>query len=219
MIKLESLRENEKNDTKEQISTVHDEKYVDIAKKYVDNLFDKSPSELYEDMIEEVLFYDENDIVIDFDINNAEITNAVAEIRNNWSENSEDEQMSKIENFSNVLAEKLGLEQIPKCNFYFANEQGAYGFYSREDNSININTLYLGDYKETVNTVAHELRHAYQHQRAEIGETYIDELYKCNLDVYQYLICDEDGYYVNFPEYYYQFVEVDARVFAKIFDV
>ncbi|MEY8410556.1 hypothetical protein AALB51_04815 [Lachnospiraceae bacterium 62-26] len=169
-------------------------------------------------MLEEVLYYDEDDCVIDFDINDSGITDVLSEIKNNWNELNEDERKGNIEDFSNILAEKLGLENIPECNFYYENEQGNYGFYSKADNSINLNTKYLYDYKETVNTVAHELRHAYQYQRAEIGETHIDDMYKCNLENYQSLIY-LDGYCLNFFDYYDQFVEAEARAFAKIFDI
>lgn len=218
MIKIESLKENKNYDNQELMGTICDEKSLDTAKKYVDDLFARSPSELYADMLEEVLYYDEDNCVIDFDVNDVEITNTLSEIKNNWNEQNEDERFGMIEDFSNILAEKLGLEKIPKCNFYFADGQGNYGFYSQKDNSINLNTKYLHDYKETIDTVAHELRHAYQYQRAEIGETHIDDLYKCNIDNYQRLIYI-DGCCVNFFDYYYQFVEVEARAFAKMFTV
>ena len=94
-------------------------------------------------MLEEVLYYDEDDCVIDFDINDSGITDVLSEIKNNWNELNEDERKGNIEDFSNILAEKLGLENIPECNFYYENEQGNYGFYSKADNSINLNTKYL----------------------------------------------------------------------------
>lgn len=218
MVKIEAIKEEHNNDNQKIDVTSFDEKSLDTAKKYVDDLFARSSSELYEDMLEEVLCYDEEKCVIDFDVNDAEITNALSEIKNNWDKLNEDERKAIIEDFSETLAEKLGLEKIPKCNFYYEAEQGNYGFYSKTDNSINLSTNYLCDYKETVNTVAHELRHAYQYQRAAIGETYIDDMYKCNLENYQGLTY-LDGYCVNFLDYYNQFVEAEARAFAKMFDI
>lgn len=218
MIKFEAINENLSNENKEQDATFFDSHSLDTAKKYVDDLFAKSQSELYEDMLEEVLHYDESDCIIHFDVNDVQITDILSEIKDNWEAFDENERKNIVVDFSNILAEKLGLEDIPNCNFYFADEQGNYGFYSKADNNININTKYLYDYKETINTVAHELRHAYQYQRAEIGETHIDDMYKCNLDNYQELIY-LDGYCVNFFDYYNQFVEVEARAFAKIFDI
>lgn len=49
-------------------------------------------------------------------------------------------------------------------------------------NKVEINRSTMDDPQEVVDTVAHELRHAYQHQRAGLQETWQDMLYKINFE-------------------------------------
>ncbi len=220
MIKFEALSKNETSDVQKsnmEITTANTNE-IDRAKDYADGLFEKSPEEIHAEMLQEVLNYDENDCQFYFDATEKSIAEVLSEVRDTWDSLDDNGKKSLCERFSSILYDKLEIENPPKCIFYFDDEDGNYGFYSKDDNTININTKYFSDANETINTLAHETRHAYQDRRAAIGETYTDELYKCNLENYVGLEF-VDGYCVNFLDYQNQFVEVEARAFADLFKV
>lgn len=218
MIKFEAVAKKESAETRSQdTGALSDSKLtIDEAKKISDSLFEKSSSELYSDMLEEVLDYDKEDCVFDFDATDKDIRGILSEIRDKWYAADDNEKMALCDEFAKVLFEKMGIENPPRCVYYYDDNENNFGFYSKADNTININTKFFDDVDETIDTIAHESRHAYQDRRAAIGETYIDELYKCNLENYislEYV----DGYCVNFLDYQNQFVEVEARAFAEMF--
>jgi hypothetical protein len=53
--------------------------------------------------------------------------------------------------------------------------------------------------------------------RSEILDTKEDALFKCNFENYITPLQLPDGGYLNFTDYYDQYVEVDARAFANLF--
>lgn len=79
-----------------------------------------------------------------------------------------------ISEFVSALSEDLGLEDIPEIAVF--DDDDAYGFYAPADNTINLNRQYFDDPVELVNTIAHEMRHAYQEYRAGLLETREDAL-------------------------------------------
>ena len=168
--------------------------------------------------MQEILNYDEDDCQFFFDASDKSIAEVLSEVRENWDIIDEKGKRALCERFASVLCEKMELEHLPNFKFYSDDEEGNYGFYSSDDNTINLNTKYFSDANETINTLAHEVRHYYQHCRSAICKTYTDELYKCNFDNYIELEF-VDGYCVNFFDYYNQFVEVEARAFADLFKV
>lgn len=220
MIKFEALSKNDTSDFQKTTVEVHsaDDKDINSAKEFADGLFEKSPQELHADMLQEILDYNEEDCQFFFDATDKSVADVLSEVRENWDILDEQDKKALCERFAIVLCEKLELEQLPKFKFYSNEEDGNYGFYSSEDNTINLNTKYFYDANETINTLAHEVRHYYQHCRAAICKTYTDELYKCNFDNYIGLEFI-DGYCVNFWDYHNQFVEVEARAFADLFKV
>ena len=68
-----------------------------------------------------------------------------------------------------------------------------------------------------INTIAHEMRHAYQEQRAGILETKEDALFKLNLDNYISPVPLPGCGWLFFTDYQDQYVEADARAFANLF--
>ena len=96
-------------------------------------------------------------------------------------------------------------------------QNGACGAFVPEENKIEINRTILTDPKEVVDTIAHEMRHAYQHQRAEMLETWQDFLYRLNFENYISPVSLADGKYLFFTDYQDQLVEAEARAFANIF--
>lgn len=85
-------------------------------------------------------------------------------------ETVENEQMEAVKELANVIGNELDLQYFSEMSVS-DGKNGAYGIYIWEKNEIVLNSRYFDDPKELVNTIAHELRHAYQHMRAEMLET------------------------------------------------
>lgn len=100
---------------------------------------------------------------------------------------------------------------------YFEDDPSNCGCYYSGLNILGINVCELSDPKELINTVAHELRHAYQEQRALNPETEMDYKYLTNLRNYISPIFTENGDYILFTDYQDQLVEAEARAFANLF--
>ena len=75
----------------------------------------------------------------------------------------------------------------------------------------------MNDPDELIDTIAHELRHAFQHQKAMAPESALDMLYRVNFDNYISPLPLGDGKFLFFADYQDQLVEVEARAFAKQF--
>lgn len=134
----------------------------------------------------------------------------------NWTDLSENEQMDLVEQVVYRIAEILGLNEIPEV-MYFEDDPSNCGCYYSGLNILGINVCELSDPKELINTVAHELRHAYQEQRALNPETEIDYKYLTNLRNYISPIFTENGDYILFTDYQDQLLEAEARAFANLF--
>lgn len=134
----------------------------------------------------------------------------------NWTDLSENEQMDLVEQVVYRIAEILGLNEIPEV-MYFEDDPSNCGCYYSGLNILGINVCELSDPKELINTVAHELRHAYQEQRALNPETEMDYKYLTNLRNYISPIFTENGDYILFTDYQDQLVEAEARAFANLF--
>ena len=115
-----------------------------------------------------------------------------------------------------MVGKELGIEKIPEVTITNDGDN-AYGYYDQNKNLISINEKYTNNPVEVVNTIAHELRHAYQHYRAEVLESWGDALFKVNYDNYISPMQLSNGGWLFFTDYQDQYVEVDARAFAKIF--
>lgn len=89
-----------------------------------------------------------------------------------WGKMSMTEKKTAIERLAHVVADELGLNNPPKIKYYY-KKADSYGYYSDTNNSLNINTYYFTNgqtpWVEIVDTVAHEMRHAYQYARLLSG--------------------------------------------------
>lgn len=109
------------------------------------------------------------------------------------------------------------------------------GYHDSTNNKIALNTVFVSSndpklHREVVDTIIHEGRHAYQHYNVDVKmiheswsevQTWKENFYDPN---YKYYTCTgswvlipfNDGsiHNVDFRLYYYQPVEIDARVFA-----
>lgn len=133
-----------------------------------------------------------------------------------WEQLTKIERIAVIREFADVLSQKLELSNRPEIGFYKGDMEYC-GAYKQWDNSIEINSRYFNNPKELVDTIAHEMRHAYQYQRAQLQETQVDLMYKCNFENYISPQKLADGKYLFFTDYQDQFIEAEARAFANLF--
>ncbi len=169
-----------------------------------------------ESIVQDVYGRSEDEFQFDFDIETPELKRLLYEFsRTCWDELPEDEKIKRIDQLVSMIGDQLGVEKKPQIEFYNA---GIYdcGAYDPETNTIAINKANLDDPVEIVDTVAHEMRHAYQFQRAKNPQNYMDLLYAYNFTNYINPYVDKDGY-VNFTDYQDQLIEAEARAFAKLF--
>ena len=179
---------------------------------YGDN--DVSEDDMYERLYSEAFNRYEDEINISFEPDE-EIANLLDKFNEpDWTLFDEASKLALMENLVTTVGERLGLKDIPEISLY--NEKyGAYGDYSPLRNIISINMDHCKTPFEIANTLLHELRHAYQHLKAELLETWDDALYRFNFDNYISIEPLPGGSCLFFYDYYNQYVEVDARAFAN----
>ena len=142
------------------------------------------------------------------DVGNETLENLGAFEQSNWVNLSQAEKEKAVENLRDSIAEDLQLEQKPNIAYYNNESPGDYGGYAASTNTIYINRFNMGDAAETADTIAHESRHCWQHERADNPQTEQDYQFKENFDDY---VRPEDDFY----EYQNQPVEADAREYAQ----
>lgn len=187
------------------------------AKIFWNRVFDDESEEISEEKLwDEILYRDESE----FDFSNIvdDDTKEILKLftADEWESLDTDGRHKLIEKLAECIGESLGLEVIPEIELVDLDD-GCSGYYSESGNYIGINLNCWDDYKDIVDTIAHEIRHAYQRFRADKLENGQDEIYKFNFDHYIAAECDAEGKYVNFKEYYEQYIEVEARAFANEF--
>lgn len=128
--------------------------------------------------------------------------------QNNWDNLTPEEREQAISDLRDSIANDLGLENKPNIDYYYNPSTSDYGGYSPSNNTIYINNYNIGDAAETADTVAHESRHCWQHERADNPQTEQDYRFKENFDDY---IRPED----DFEAYQQQPVEKDAREYGQ----
>ena len=223
MVKFSDV--NAQCNSKEAIEKFRDIKPKEIVSdQEIDNFWDsefnfntdESEDALLDRLFSEVFCRSEDEITIDFDIDN-EICSLLDEIQSSeWSDADDSFRISKISELLETVGERLGLSKVPTISLYY-EENEEYGNYDYMTNEINLNTKYMADPRMVVNTLMHELRHAYQHERADILETKEDLLYRVNFDNYISPIPLANGNWLLYTDYQDQYVEVEARVFADMF--
>ena len=191
---------------------------VDEAQTFWNKMFSREEEtetvDVYEEMIAAIFNRSSDEFNFEAD-HNDEIKGILAFFsENNWSDISIEEKTTLVEKYKNLVAESLGLEQVPEVAWLDESER-AYGYYDASSNTVCLNRAYMNDPKELVNTIPHELRHAYQHMRAEKGESILDDLYKLNFENYINPIPLADGKYLFFTDYQDQLVEAEARAYAR----
>ena len=128
----------------------------------------------------------------------------------NWEQLSLDEQKEAIRMLADYNADILGIQNKPHIEYYNLASDGDYGGYCEATNTIRINEYNMHDALETADTISHEYRHNYQHQRAMQPANDRDRQYGINYE--NYVSPDTD-----FRAYRNQIVEADARAYAERF--
>ena len=189
------------------------------ADDYWNNLFESEGGvpETEADLLFDVFDRSEDEFDFDFEISD-DIIELIQKIKSfEWSYLDEAEKTDVIESLSKKISELLELEVQPNLSYFDDDEKGC-GAYNNATNSIELNRNLLLDPDELIDTIAHELRHAYQHQKAMNPGSLLDMLYRVNFDNYISPVCLGDGKFLFFADYYDQLVEVEARAFAKQFN-
>lgn len=127
-----------------------------------------------------------------------------------WEQLSIDEQKNAMSDLADYVEEVIGFDNPPEIVYYNNPVEGDYGGYSPSTNTLEVNEYMLYNNEEAADTVAHELWHAYQHQRALNPQSAKDYQYQYGFDNY---IRPED----DFSGYQDQLVESEARAFAQQF--
>ena len=190
---------------------------IEETKTFWNRVFYGESDEVSEESLwDEIMYCDE----LDFDFSDVvtDDTKEVLELFNsdNWENLDVDERYELITELVDSIGQGLGLENIPEIELV-DREDNCSGYYSERGNYIGINVNYWDDYEDIVDTVAHETRHAYQRFRADKLENHQDEIYKFNFDHYISTDYDTEGNCIHFKEYYEQYIEAEARAYAKEF--
>ena len=127
-----------------------------------------------------------------------------------WENLSTDEQKAAMSDLADYVKDVIGFESPPDIVYYNNPVDGDYGGYSPGTNTLSVNEYMLYDNNEAADTIAHELWHAYQHERAMNPQSAKDYQYQYGFD--NYIRPDDD-----FSAYQDQLVEAEARAFAQQF--
>jgi hypothetical protein len=170
----------------------------------------------YGDLKSEIFNRSEDEIQIDFPIEKSSILALEKFMPETWQNLTEQEKYNAVYDLTKEVSVALELSEIPEIKIFEADETYC-GEYDLGKNTISLNHIIFDNPYELVDTITHETRHAYQYMRSEILDTKEDALFKCNFENYITPLQLPDGGYLNFTDYYDQYVEADARAFANLF--
>lgn len=200
----------------EPLEKMTDQESADFIAREFEKAHEETEFDTNERLLSEIFNRSEEELDIDFEI--SDHLYSVLETFNGetWEQLEISERILAIKELVKALSHELGLGKPPevKITEFESNE---YGFYDVKNNTIFLNEKYLDDAPELVDTIAHETRHAYQHMRADIQETWEDQLYNTNFENYISCVPLPGGGSLFYTDYRDQYVEVDARAFANQF--
>ena len=135
-----------------------------------------------------------------------------------WKDSTFDQKVSSLQELENSIAE---IAHRPPCQINVENlGEGNYGYFDPNTKDITVNSMYIdsngfNDYKETLDTIVHEGRHAYQDYNMTEREVHPRgsevENWRLNNDSQLGYL---DAQHWGFELYQYQPIEADARAFA-----
>ena len=127
-----------------------------------------------------------------------------------WRDLSLEEQKQSMTDLADYVAADTGLENPPEIVFRDDMNDGEYGGYNPETNTMEINVNMLDDSAEAADTIAHEMFHAHQQEAANDPSNPRAAEYQEGFDNY---ISPE----YDFEGYQNQIVEAEARDYAQGF--
>lgn len=189
------------------VKNMSDQEASDFIAKEFEKAHGEAETDTYDKLLSEVFNRSEDELSIDFNISDRIM--AVLEKFNpeDWKTLDIKEQMSAVKDLVKAIGKELEIDKLPEIEI-LEDEDDAYGLFDVTTNKIFLNLKYFDDPIEMVNTVAHELRHAYQHMRAEVLDTWEDALYKVNFENYISPLPLPGGGYLFFVDYFNQYVEL-----------
>ena len=128
----------------------------------------------------------------------------------NWEMLSDNDKKEALLDFGDFNAELMDIKNKPEIVYYYDDNPGNYGYFDPQDNTININEYNLDDSLETLNTMAHEYRHKYQHDCAKNPQSDIDYQYRDSIE--NYIEAETD-----YEAYKNQIIEMDSDKYANKF--
>jgi hypothetical protein len=128
----------------------------------------------------------------------------------NWNDLSLEDQKQSMTELASCVASDTGNNNPPEIVFRDDMNDGEYGGYNPETNTLEINENMLDDSAEAADTVAHEMWHAHQQQCAMDPTSEKGREYQEGFDNY---ISPE----YDFEGYENQMVEAEAREYAQGF--
>ncbi len=134
-----------------------------------------------------------------------------------WANATEAQRMDILRSFMKDLSNIYGVQLSSEVKFEAINDT-ARGYYLAGANTVTINSNYIGraDSYQIMQTMVHEMRHAYQHAAVDHPESFqvspeTIAQWKDNFAQVNYI--NYDG--TNYGQYVSQPVEWDAKNFAK----
>lgn len=198
------------------VESMSEQEISDFIAKEFEKAHEEAEIDTYDKLISEVFNCSEDELDIDFEISD-KLTSILDKFKTEtWETMDINEQMPAIKELVKTLGKELAIDKIPEI-LISDDKDDIYGFFDASENTIMLNSNYFSNASELVNTIAHEIRHAYQHMRAEKLETWEDALCKVNFDNYISPLPLPGGGWLFFTDYFDQYVEVDARAFANKF--
>ena len=218
--------QEEKNDITEDIE---DEFDVSVDEDIQETPTDENVSEMLDEASDQTTVENITDIPIDYEsiyeehteeflqegFQNIDVEQNAEQLDQNlenfepdaWEQFDNTERQNAISNLAEYIKDIIGFENPPAIEYYNNPQLGDYGGYNRETNTLSINQFMLFDSREAADTVAHELYHAHQYERAENPKCERDLQYRANFENY---IKPQYGQ----EAYENQLVEAEARAFA-----
>lgn len=135
-----------------------------------------------------------------------------------WKELSFNERVDVLQRVENEVSQ---IAHRPSCPIQTESlGKGYFGYYSPESQMITINSDYiksnnLSDYKEVLDTIFHEGRHAYQYYNLMEREVHPRQGDLSNWKVNEFKYGYQEAKTQGFAAYYLQPQEADARAFAE----
>ena len=163
--------------------------------------------ETYNYLLSEAFNRSEESINIDFELDESILSRLKEFNPQNWEVLSLDSKYELMRELIKDVGDRLGLPAIPGLVIQ-ERDNGEQGWYDERTRVIGITAEMLNDPKELVDTLMHELRHAYQHYRAEQLQNFDDARYAVGLENYIAPVPLPYRGTLFFEDYRNQFVEV-----------